>query len=411
MHILLVADGRSPTTRRWILGLQAMQHRVTVVSTFPCEEIPGVEGMVTLPVAFGGMAGGQVSTRRATTGSGGRVRPLVSRFRGLFLRGRYGFGPLSLAWYGPRFRRLVTELQPDLVHGLRIPFEGMLAGYTPPGIPLVVSVWGNDLTLHAHGSRWMAEVTRRTLRRADGLMADAQRDTRLARQWGFFPNRPSLVVPGSGGIDLAEMHRTREEAEGSGMEYLPAGVPIVINPRGFRPGSVRNDVFFQAIPLVLQRNPKTVFVCPGMAGQPEALRWVQRLKIGEQVRLLPFLTQGQLWDLFLRAAVTVSVSEHDGTPNTLLEAMALGCFPVVGDIESLREWITPGVNGLLVEPAKPQSLAEALAAALDRPGLRSSAAEINLRLIQQRAEANLVRSQVQVFYQRLFDAAQQPSAA
>ena len=91
--------------------------------------------------------------------------------------------------------------------------------------------------------------------------------------------------------------------------------------------------------------------------------------------------------------------------------MALGCFPVVGDIESLREWITPGVNGLLVEPAKPQSLAEALAAALDRPGLRSSAAEINLRLIQQRAEANLVRSQVQVFYQRLFDAAQQPSAA
>ena len=37
-------------------------------------------------------------------------------------------------------------------------------------------------------------------------------------------------------------------------------------------------------------------------------------------------------------------------PEAILEAMALGCFPIAGDIESVREWITPGVNGILVDP-------------------------------------------------------------
>jgi len=116
---------------------------------------------------------------------------------------------------------------------------------------------------------------------------------------------------------------------------------------------------------------------------------------------MPYLTQPQLWNLYHRAPVMVSISSHDGTPNSLLEAMAAGCFPIVGDIESLREWITPGINGLLVEPGKPQGLAEALLLALNTPTLRQQAAEINLQLVRQRADVFLVRSQIEVFYQRL----------
>ncbi len=81
--------------------------------------------------------------------------------------------------------------------------------------------------------------------------------------------------------------------------------------------------------------------------------------------------------------------------------MACGCFPIAGDLESLREWITPGVNGLLVEPTKPPALAEAVLQALDQPALRLKAKEINLGLIRERAEVNLVRSQIEVFYQRM----------
>ena len=106
-------------------------------------------------------------------------------------------------------------------------------------------------------------------------------------------------------------------------------------------------------------------------------------------------------DLFRQAQVAVSPSFHDGTPNTLLEAMACGCFPVVGDIESLREWITPGVNGLLVDPADPQALAEAVLVALEQPDLRQRAAAHNLELIAERAEYGRVMLQAEAFYKQL----------
>ena len=125
---------------------------------------------------------------------------------------------------------------------------------------------------------------------------------------------------------------------------------------------------------------------------------LRRLNLARNVRLLPYLPQAQLWELFQRAEISASISTHDGTPNTLLEAMACGCFPVGGDLEALREWLTPGVNGLLVEAGKPQALAEALLLALEQPGLRSRAAEINRGLVRERAEISAVRGKLASFY-------------
>ena len=59
MKILLVADGRSPITRRWVGGLLSMQHEVILVSTFPCQPLDGVVEMAVLPVAFAGLSGSQ----------------------------------------------------------------------------------------------------------------------------------------------------------------------------------------------------------------------------------------------------------------------------------------------------------------------------------------------------------------
>ncbi len=401
MHILLIADGRSPITQRWILGMLHLQHRVTLVSTYPCPPLPEAEATFILPVAFAGLSGSQAGGAGGRQSRDGFSRQVIGRGRSLLQAARYWLGPITLPFYARQLEKIVASVQPDLVHALRIPFEGMLASSARLSVPLAITIWGNDLTLHGSKNPWMRRLPVGALKRANGLVADTQRDLRLGRLWGFAAERPLLAVPGGGGIDLTEMHRQRTEITDCVSGSLPAGVPLVVNPRGLRPGYVRNDVFFQAIPLVLQHRSDVCFACPSMAGQPEAQNWIQQLKIGPAVRLLPYLPQPQLWDLFHCADISVSVSTHDGTPNTLLEAMACGCFPVAGDLESLREWITPGVNGLLVEPTKPPALAEAVLEALEKPDMRLKAREINLGLIRERAEVNLVRSQMEVFYRRL----------
>jgi glycosyltransferase involved in cell wall biosynthesis len=248
----------------------------------------------------------------------------------------------------------------------------------------------------------MAALTRQTLQRADGLLADTQRDITLARRWGLADGNPALIVPGGGGVELGEIAGVRAVVQRVGSQYdhlIPPGAPLVINPRGFRTGSVRQDTFFAAVPFVLEHQPQVAFACAAMAGQREAQRLVGQYHLQNKVTLLPLLPQTDLWGLFARAAVTVSVSQHDGTPNSLLEAMALGAFPVAGDIESIREWITPGINGLLVDPGKPHDLAEAVLLALDSPDLRARAAECNAQLVAERASAEMVREKVRIFYQ------------
>lgn len=406
MKILVVADGRSPTARHWLESLKKLNHQVILVSSYPCERPKSLVDFYVLPIAFATFAASQTNRQSNPAAKSNNrkslKRMLVERFRSFFLKLRYFLGPIVIPYYGKQLSKIAARTKPDLVHALRIPYEGMTASYLPKNIPLAVSIWGNDLTLHASGSSAMKKLTIRTLERADGLVADTLRDIRLGKGWGFRESRFTLVVPGNGGIDFPAL-RIMAEQEEENLRWLPENLDIVVNPRGFRPGSVRNDTFFRSIPLILNQCPNTLFVCFSMANQPEALEWVKQLQIERQVLLLPLMPQEVLWAIFRRAKVTVSVSQHDGTPNSLLEAMACGCFPVTGDIESMREWIVPGKNGLLVDPNDPEDLARAVTIALTNENLRDSAAQWNTVRIRERADISSVLTKIEVFYNQLND--------
>ena len=277
---------------------------------------------------------------------------------------------------------------------MRIPYEGMLASRSVNETDrLLVSVWGNDFTLHAASTPLMRWNARKTLQRANALHADCQRDIRLAHLEGFSAGKPAIVLPGAGGVQKDIFYPPEQ----------PVSAPIVINPRGFR-AYINNASFFHAIPAVLKRFPDAEFLCPAMEGETEAGRWVQQLGISSNVKLLPSQSRPQMAALFRRARVAVSPSLHDGTPNTLLEAMACGCLPVAGDLESLREWIVSDENGLLVDPNSPADLAQAIIRGLVQDDLQLKAREINLELISRRAEHTTVMLAALDFYQRLISA-------
>jgi glycosyltransferase involved in cell wall biosynthesis len=178
---------------------------------------------------------------------------------------------------------------------------------------------------------------------------------------------------------------------------IPPAEPRVINPRGIR-SYVRNDVFFRAIPAVLGAIPEARFDCPAMQGEPEAEAWVNRLGLQAQVRLLPKLKASQLAEAYRSAQVMVSPSTHDGTPNSLLEAMASGVYPICGDLASIREWIMPGSNGSLIDPNDPNDLAAAIITALQNADVRQRAAIENAKLIAERADYSRNMAKVDMFY-------------
>jgi glycosyltransferase involved in cell wall biosynthesis len=397
MRLLFVADGRSAIAINWIHGLVERGHDVHLVSSFPCVPILPFASFQVIPIAFSGLKG---SGQLAASSQSRSNRSALVKTKTLT---RQWLGPLTFHQAARRLRTVIDQVQPDLIHALRIPYEGMvsaLALESTTGTPrmvnqtkLLISIWGNDFTLHAPANPWLGHYTRQALHRANAIHADCFRDIRLARAWGALPNLPWAVLPGGGGVQSDLFHPSRSE--------MPENTEWrVVNPRGVR-AYVLNEPFFRAIPLVLRQQPHTRFLCPAMAGDSQVISWIQELGIGAQVDLLPAQTRPEMAHLFRQAQVLVSPTTHDGTPNTLLEAMACGCLPVVGDLESLREWITPGINGLVVDPTDSQSIAQVILLGLENPGLRQRARQINLQAIAERAEYTQVMDQITAFYQRI----------
>ncbi len=381
MRILFVADGRSPIALNWIEFFTKGKHEVHLASTFACQPELELASLHVVPVALS-------ATADETTRTGRGLRGLVPT--GLRTQLRSWVGPLTLGAAAKHLQELIDEIKPDLVHAMRIPYEGMLAAAAQTEVPLMVSVWGNDFTLHARANPFMAAATRKTLLRAAALHTDTQRDQRLAGEWGFDRSQPAIVLPGNGGV-RTEIFYPEKTA--------PKELRVV-NPRGLR-AYVRNDVFFQAIPQVLRQLPEVRFDCPGMKEEPEAQRWVQKLGIEQQVNLLPHLSAPELAETYRAAQVLVSPSTHDGTPNSLLEGMACGVFPVCGDLESIREWIRAGENGLLVDPTNPDALAGAMVNALKNKTLRERAEGINKQLIAERANYPKNMERIDEYYRKI----------
>lgn len=404
MRICFVADGGAPSTANWLSYFIRLGHEVHLVSSYPCPTFPHpLASLLVAPVAFSAFAAGPAespSNTRRSLAAQFRARLKGGPWAGARMAVRNAVGPVEVYRHAGRVRDFVHRLQPDLVHAMRIPFEGMLAALAVRNVPLLLSVWGNDFTLHAAHYPLVRWQTRRALERADALHCDNDRDLRLALGMGFARSKPCSVLPGSGGVQLEWFHSGAASAPTRALARVLPETPVVLNPRGFR-DYVRNEAYFRAIPMVLQHRPDVVFVCSGMQGNPVVAQWIAQLGIERSVRLLPAVGRERMADVFRLAQVSVSPSVHDGTPNTLLEAMACGVFPIAGDIESLREWITDGHNGLLCDPTDAASLARAMLRALDDAALRDRARQYNRTLVAQRAEFGTVMSQVEHFYREV----------
>ncbi|MBP6179563.1 MAG: hypothetical protein KA473_14310, partial [Anaerolineales bacterium] len=114
MKILFVADGRSPIALNWIRHFAGQGDEVYLASTFACNVDFPLKRLEITPVAFS-------SVKKAGDKPGGSSRTL-----GLRTVLRQWLGPLTIFRSARKLRALIREIKPDIIHALRVPYEGML---------------------------------------------------------------------------------------------------------------------------------------------------------------------------------------------------------------------------------------------------------------------------------------------
>ena len=93
-------------------------------------------------------------------------------------------------------------------------------------------------------------------------------------------------------------------------------------------------------------------------------RRIREYNLVGKVALTGYLEERDLIDTLLAHDFYISASFYDSTSVSLLEAMSVGLYPIVSDVEANLEWIKDGKNGLVFKKGDKESLKRAILKAL-----------------------------------------------
>jgi glycosyltransferase involved in cell wall biosynthesis len=307
---------------------------------------------------------------------------------------------------------LIRQWQPDVIHSL-----GMFCNWRDNGIvllraremlggklpcPWIVSSWGADLDLYPYlGKKEQAEAEA-ILTTCNGMLVEGERDLALAQKLGFH-GKVLAKLPAYGGITwkpqdyctpgLISSRRViilkgRDNTD----HVLAGGDPQGRAMTAIKAFKICRDLLKSYSIIIAQATPSVEAEAKALAA------------VGMDITIYPnsiSLPYKEWLKLLGSARILIAVTASDGLPSTLIEAMSLGVFPIHSGLETVREWINDGENGLLVLPEDVHAVAQALRNALENDAFVDKAAEHNLEIIAKNLSDSVVRPQVIDLYKTL----------
>ena len=226
---------------------------------------------------------------------------------------------------------------------------------------------------------------RTALKRSHTVFFQNPDDEALFRQLNILnPATKSCVVNGSG-VDVAQFEVAPFSLEKSPRFLL---IARLLGDKGVRE-------YVQAALQVKQRYPEAQFdlvgcidTNPNTITQPELDSWVAAGTVN-------FL--GRLSDVrpaIADCSVYVLPSYREGTPRTVLEAMAMGRAVITTDAPGCRETVVDGDNGFLVPIKDANALAQAMLRFIEKPELMARMGQRSRSIAEEKYDVHKVNAQM-----------------
>lgn len=262
------------------------------------------------------------------------------------------------------------------------------------GIPYGIITYGAELLLldqKLRRSRFKRWTGRQLLQGASVFVAISQ--------WtGAYTRR---ILSESGLEPLAE--RVRVVPLGTDPEQFHPGVPTAAIKRayGLEEGgpwilTVARldwhkgfDTVIRALPAVRAAHPGARYAIAGVgAARPHLEKLVEELRLGDAVRFLGFVPEGDLPALYNAVDIFALVSRrHDllveGFGIAAVEASASGLAVLAGNEGGVADAVRDGETGMLVDPYDPGAVAAGLSRLLGDPALRRRLGTAGRRAVEQ----------------------------
>ncbi|MBI4604059.1 MAG: glycosyltransferase [Planctomycetes bacterium] len=236
------------------------------------------------------------------------------------------------------------------------------------GLPFVLAAHGSDLGRYARASRLLGLAARLSLARAKAVIAVSEALRRAAVEDHGVPASRVRVVPmgiddalfGPGGPGREEARRLLGVSPEARLLHVAGDA---IPEKG-------NGELLEARALLARRGLECDVAVAG-GGRPEPLASEPR-----RVRLLGRVPQRELALWCHAADLFVLPSHAEGSPVTVMEALASGLPVVATRVGGIPELVEDGATGWLVPPRDPEALAGAIERALQAGALEGARARL-----------------------------------
>lgn len=301
-------------------------------------------------------------------------------------------------------KMVIEVVKPDIVHSMEFQHAGYLtlqAYNASNGIfpPWIASNWGCDIHLYGRLPEHKERVTD-ILSLCSYYSCECNRDIALAKGLGL-RGIPLPVVPNSGGLDMRKVLQHRSPG-------LTSDRRIIV-VKGYHRHLHRAQVALRALEICA--DTLKGYTIKVFSPYPREIIEVQAELItqetGIDIELLSELSHDEMLKLHGSARMSISLSISDGICTSLLEAMAMGSFPIQSWTACANEWVEDGITAALVHPEDSLPLSNRIREILLDDKLVNSAAELNLRTIEERADKSKIKQIViDSYYHRVFQETQ-----
>lgn len=239
----------------------------------------------------------------------------------------------------PKVISIFKSLNPDFINAHYVTSYGTIAVIAKQisrvNAKLILSMWGTDILVNPFKNKLYFMLTRYDLINADLLTSESNHLANKAREISKKNNCNIMIFPF--GVECIPKIGCEEK----NYNYFFSNRALKEN---YNIGLVI-DIFEK---LWQEDKRRMLFIANDGEERPLLESKVKDKGLEKNVLFLGFLSAESMSEYYRKCGYFFSIPSSDSVAVSLLEAMAYGCIPLVSNIPSNLEWINDSVNGFVL---------------------------------------------------------------